>query len=254
LKKVNSKVLIPFICCLYCTVSFVPSFGQKYEVGGGIGGAVYSGDIIRMIDPAQAGLQGTLFGKKNFDNVWTLRAGFSSSVLEGDDGVLPIDLVSRRRDAKFKGGVVEFSAVMEFNFLDYLGNDAEFRFSPYAFFGLGYSFFTMKGRYSPENVTKADFYQLHSPVIPFGGGVKYRLDDRWTLAAEIGFRPTMTDYLDKIDSKVPAVPRYMPPPDPVTGIIPPYGINFGNPYTKDWYYFAGLTISYSIFDSKCFAY
>jgi hypothetical protein len=254
LKKVSLKIinhLLPVLIGLACVA---PGFGQKYEIGAGMGGAVYSGDIIRKIDPGQTGLQGTLFGKRNFDNVWTLRVGLGAGVLQGDDEISRIDRVLRSRDARFKGGVIELSAVMEFNFLDYLRHDPEFRFSPYAFFGVGYSFFTMKGRYSPEIITPADFYQLSSAVIPFGGGVKYRLNDQWTLAAEIGFRPTTTDYLDKIDSKNPAVPRYQPAPNPANGNIPPYGINFGNPYTKDWYYFAGLTISYAIFNSNCYGY
>lgn len=254
MKKVNIQIYYLLLVVLFWGSSFSPSYGQKYEIGGGGGGAVYSGDIIRKIDPGQAGLQGTLFGKRNFDNVWTLRVGLSSAVLEGDDEVKPIDLVSKRRDAIFKGGVIEFSAVMEFNFLDYLRHDPEFRFSPYAFFGIGYSYFIMKGRYSPEIFTPADFYQESSPVIPFGGGVKYRLNERWTLAGEIGFRPTTTDYLDKIDSKIPAISRFQSPPDPFTGNIPPFGINFGNPYSKDWYYFAGITISYTIYNSECYGF
>ena len=172
MKKVNFKVLYPLITVLLGIYSLTPAFGQKYEIGGGLGGAVYSGDIIRKIDIGQTLPQGTLFGKKNFDNVWTLRVALSTAMLEGDDEMKPIDLVSKRRDARFKGGVVEFSAVMEFNFLDFLRNDSEFRFSPYAFFGLGYSYFIMKGRYSPEIATPADYYQLSSPIIPFGAGVK----------------------------------------------------------------------------------
>ena len=230
-----------------CGGSFIPGFGQKYEIGGGVGGSVYSGDIIRKIDPGQAGIQGTLFGKKNFDNVWSLRVGLSTAVLEGDDELKPIDPVSSMRNAIFKGGVIELSAVMEFNFLDFLRNDPEFRWSPYAFFGVGYSHFFMRGILITDN-----YYQVSTPVIPFGGGVKYRLDKQWTLAAEIGFRPTTTDYLDRIDSKNQVLPRYQPLPNPINGNIPPYGINFGNPYSKDWYYFAGLTISYTIFNSDCY--
>ncbi len=255
MKKVNFKVLYHVIPILFGVYSLTPALGQKYEIGGGLGGAVYSGDIIRKVDFGQSGIQGTFFGKRNFDNVWSLRVGLNTGVLEGDDDIKPVDLVQNKRDAKFKGGVVEFSAVMEFNFLDFLRNNPEFRFSPYAFFGLGYSYFILKGRYSPEIATPADFYQLSSPVIPFGAGIKYRLDNRWTLAAELGFRPTTTDYLDKIDSKNPAVPRFQQQLNPVTGNPElQYRINFGNPYTKDWYYFAGLTISYTIYNTECYSF
>jgi hypothetical protein len=253
LKKVNFKIIrYLLIFILVWAGCFGSAKAQKYEIGGGLGGAAYSGDIIRKIDPGQVGLQGTLFGKRNFDNVWTLRAGVNLARINGADSIKPIDALARVRDARFRAGIIEFSAVMEFNFLDFLRNDSEFRFSPYAFFGLGYSHVLARGNtwaYLPSGD-----YSLGTVVIPFGGGIKYRLNDRWTLAAELGFRPTLTDYLDKIDSTLPAIPRYQPPANPSTGEIPPYGINFGNPNTKDWYYFLGLTISYTFADLKCYAY
>ncbi len=221
---------------------------QKYEIGGGIGVAAYSGDIIRKIDPGQLGPQGTLFGRRNFDNVWSLRVGISGGGLNAADSIKPIDQLAKARDGRFRAGVLEGSAVMEFNFLDYLTQNSEFRFSPYAFFGVGYTLVFAKGNTHQYNVSTR--YNLATLVIPFGGGVKFQLDERWTLAAELGFRPTFTDYLDKIDSKEPVIPRFQDPNNPDQ----PYGINFGNAYDKDWYYFFGVTISYTIMTTKCYAY
>jgi hypothetical protein len=249
LKKVNfqiSKYLLLF-SFLFIGVT-QESIAQKYELGGGVGFAAYSGDIIRKIDPGQLGPQVTLFGKRNFDNVWTLRVGINTAIIQAADSIKPIDELARIRDARFRGGVIEGSAVMEFNFLDFLRNGSEFRFSPYAFFGIGYSLFIMKGNTYAFNSSSQ--YDLSSVVIPFGGGVKYRLDDRLTLAAELGFRPTFTDYLDKIDSTEPSIPKFGDPANPDV----PYGINFGNPYDKDWYYFLGVTISYTFASTKCYAY
>lgn len=249
MKKVNFQIFshLFLLTLLFSSVSEV-AMAQKYELGVGAGVAAYSGDIIRKIDPSQLGPQGTLFGKRNFDNVWTLRVGISAGILNAADSINPIDELARVRDGRFRAGVIETSAVMEFNFLDYLTNNTEFRWSPYAFFGLGYTFVLAKGNTYAFNVSSR--YNLSTLVIPFGGGVKYRLDDRWTLAAEIGFRPTLTDYLDKIDSTDPAIPRFqnLNAPDE------PYGINFGNPNNKDWYYFAGLSISYTFANTKCYAY
>jgi hypothetical protein len=253
LKKVNFKIikhLLVFILVL--SGYLIPANAQKHEIGGGLGVGTYTGDIVRRVDPRQIGLQGTLFGKRNFDNVWSLRVAISSSILQAEDSLRPIDLAAQVRDGRFRGGVIEGSAVMEFNFLDYLGNSREFRWSPYAFFGLGYAHFFMKG--NTYAYLTSEKYNLGSVVIPFGGGVKYRLNDRWTLAGELGFRPTMTDYVDKIDSSLPAIPRNAGLVDPNTNLPPPYGINFGNPNTNDWYYFLGLTVSYTLSNVKCFAY
>lgn len=250
LKKVNFQVFSHLVVFSMLFLGITGEIqAQKYEIGGGLGVAAYSGDIIRKIDPGQLGPQGTLFGRRNFDNVWALRVGISGAALFGADSIKPIDQLAKMRDARFRAGIIEASAVMEFNFLDYLTTNSEFRFSPYAFFGIGYTYAFAKGNTFQYNVSSR--YNLGTVVIPFGGGVKYQLSERWTLAAELGFRPTFTDYLDKIDSKEPIIPRFN---DPNNSTNEPYGINFGNPYDKDWYYFLGVTISYTIMTTKCYAY
>lgn len=227
------------------------SFGQSYEVGAGLGTSVYSGDILRKIDPGQAGLQGTLFGKKNFDNVWSLRVGVTLADLMAADSIQPIDAMAGLRNAHFQNRITEFSAVMEFNFLDYVNHKSEFRFSPYAFFGLGYSFVQGEGRINSS--LPVGQYHLRTLVIPFGGGVKYLLSDQLTLGLEIGFRPTTTDFLDKLDSTKPALPRFDTPINPTAAALA-NGLNYGNPYTKDWYYFLGVTLSYTLTKARCYTY
>lgn len=249
MKKVNFQIFnYLFIFSLIFLGIEQIAQAQKYEVGAGAGVASYSGDIMRRIDPGQVGLQGTLFGKRNFDNVWSLRGGVNMAFLNAADSIKPIDQLAVLRDARFRAGIVEISAIMEFNFLDFLRNNSEFRWSPYAFFGLGYTFVIAKGNTYAFN--RSENYNLSTMVIPFGGGVKYRLDDRWTIALEVGMRPTFTDYLDKIDSQEPPVPRFQNPAAPNE----PYGINFGNPHDKDWYYFTGIMVSYVISNTKCYAY
>ena len=249
LKKVNFQI---FNYLLVFSLIFLGISGeiraQKYDIGGGLGVAAYTGDIIRKIDPGQIGPQVTLFGRRNFDNVWALRIGVSGGMLSGADSIKPIDQLAKIRGGRFRAGIMEASAVMEFNFLDYLRPNSQFRLSPYAFFGIGYTFAFAKGNTYDNNVSSR--YNLGTLVIPFGGGIKYKLDERWTLAAELGFRPTSTDYLDKIDSKEPSIPRFQDPNSPSD----PYGINFGNAYDNDWYYFFGVTISYTLMTTKCYAY
>ncbi|NVK50354.1 MAG: outer membrane beta-barrel protein [Cyclobacteriaceae bacterium] len=249
MKKVNFQISSFLILFWVMGLLGTPkALAQKYEIGGGLGTTAYTGDILRKIDLDHLGLHGTLFGKRNFDNVWSLRVGISAGTLRATDSVRPLDLPAERRDARFRGGVLEGSAVMEFNFLDFLRNDSEFFWSPYAFFGIGYSHFFMKGNTFAYNASEG--YNLGSVVIPFGGGIKYRINDRWTLQVEAGIRATFTDYIDKIDGSTPPIPRFQDPANPDI----PYGINFGNPYDKDWYYFLGVSLSYTIQSTKCYAY
>lgn len=232
------------------------ALAQQYEIGLGLGGATYTGDIIRQIDPSQAGLQGTLFGRRNFDNVWSLRAGLSIARLNGTDSISPIDPLAMSRDAFFTGTVFEGAAVMEFHFLDYLSHQSRVRYSPYGFFGLGYSLFSGDGQsyFLDPNAGK---YTVSTPIIPFGIGLKYKLKDRLILAMELGFRATFTDYIDKVEDRQLYVPRFVES-HPVYGDDGVYSnpdfFNFGNRYDKDWYYFLGISLSYSFHRIKCFTY
>lgn len=252
MKKINFKNLISLLlgCCLVCSPAAVV-VAQSYEIGGGIGTAVYSGDIIRKIDTGQSGLQGTLFGKRNFDNVWSLKVGVNVAELMAADSILPIDAMASLRQGYFTGRVTELSATMEFNFLDYVNHKSEFRFSPYAFFGMGYAFVNAKGRINAA--TPVQKYQTGTLVIPFGGGLKFLLTNQLNLALELGFRPTTSDALDQLDSTLPALPRYETPlgSDPKALAK---SLNFGNPNSKDWYYFLGLTVSYTLTKARCFTY
>jgi hypothetical protein len=222
---------------------------QQYEVGGGLGISTYSGDIIRRLDPGQIGLQGTLFGRRNFDNVWSLRGGLSVGRLNAADSIRPIDQVMAYRDAFFQGTLLEASAVMEYHFLDFTHPQSLHKFSPYGFFGLGYTLFTGSGQTFAGD-PEAGRYSTSTPVIPFGIGLKFKLTEKWTLATELGIRATFTDLLDKIDSKSPQIPRFENPTDP--DMV--FGYNHGNYSDRDWYYFVGVTLSYSFSSVKCFPY
>ena len=151
LKKVNFQIYSHLLVLLVLFIGINSEVkAQKYEIGGGIGVATYTGDIIRKIDLGQLGPQVTFFGKRNFDNVWTLRGWHKyGHYYKRLMSINPIDDISAQiRDAQFRGGVIEGSAVMEFNFLDFLRNGSEFRFSPYAFFGIRISAcITIKGRH-----------------------------------------------------------------------------------------------------------
>lgn len=232
-------------------LSHIDVKAQQYEVGFGLGGATYSGDIIRKLDPSQVGIQGTLFGRRNFDNAWSLRAGLQVARLNAADSIRPIDPVALARNAHFRGTMWEFSAVMEFHFLDYLAHHSTTRFSPYGFFGLGYGFFFGEGQ-THELDPMAGDYWVGTPVIPFGLGVKYKLKDRLFLAVEASMRASFSDGLDKIDNDGAYFPKYLNDSSTGNQILNPYALNFGNYSDRDWYYFLGVTLSYSFHQIKCF--
>ncbi|SNS07944.1 Outer membrane protein beta-barrel domain-containing protein [Belliella buryatensis] len=253
MKKVKFNLfLFSVLLCSLSLLALVDVKAQQFEFGGGLGVATYSGDIVRRLDKGNLGAQGTLFGRRNFDNVWSLRLGLSYGRLSAADIINPIDAMAEFRDAYFKGNLFEVSAVMEYHFLDYLHPQSAHRFSPYGFFGLGFSYFNGSGAFGfdPSNPDRGG-YSLATPVIPFGIGVKYKLNNNWGLALEMGFRATFSDLIDRIDSQARFSRNDNGQVDPLEQIRFTY---YGNPSDRDWYYFLGLTVSYSITTVKCYAY
>jgi hypothetical protein len=244
-------VRIVIICITVSCVLNHDVQGQQYEVGLGLGGATYTGDIIRKLDPTQVGIQGTLFGRRNFDNAWSLRGGISVARLNAADSISPIDPVAFMRNAHFRGTMLEVSAIMEFHFLDYMAHQSITGFSPFGFFGLGYGIFLANGQGHQGDPTD-NSYSGGSPVIPFGLGVKYKLKDRVLVSLEGGARATFSDALDKIGNEGIYYPRFIRDPASGRQVVNPNGLNFGNNSDRDWYYFLGVTISYSFHQVKCF--
>lgn len=111
-------------------------------------------------------------------------------------------------------------------------------------------------------------YNLTQVSLPIGGGLKVRVAKGWTVAVEYGLRKTFNDYLDDVsmtyvepdildaaygvesysstlaDRSLPSAPakEY----DPLTS----EGPGRGNPKSKDWYAYGGITITYSIFGNR----
>ncbi|MDN3671289.1 DUF6089 family protein [Echinicola jeungdonensis] len=130
------------------------------------------------------------------------------------DSVRPLDAMAEARNAFFKGTLIEGHALMEFHFLDYLAPHSKFRYTPYGFIGFGYALFFGNGRSfegNPDNPQGGveESYSLGTPVIPFGIGIKYHLRERLFLALEMGFRPTVTDFLDKIEYNENYISRFL---------------------------------------------
>lgn len=125
-------------------------------------------------------------------------------------------------------------------------------FNIYGFVGLGIAYINPKTEYNGEMValqplqTEGIAYSRFQPVIPFGGGVVFKIGPFFNLAFEGGLRKTFTDYLDDVSIK-----RY---PDPATlsNDLSRALSNRsngsarirGNPESDDWYFMMNARIQY----------
>jgi hypothetical protein len=204
------------------------SSAQALEIGGGLGTSYATGDVTRGFELDELGLAGQVFVRYNLSNVVSVRAMAWAGQIKGDDETHPIDPFATVRGFSFKRKNFEASTLVEYNFLDYKERKSLVNWSPYFFAGFGLSVAT--------NRQSRDEYRQIQPVIPFGVGIKYRLNEQWNLEFEFGARKTFYDGVDRISD-----------------IANPNKLNpaYGNWLDNDWYYFAGVSVSYTFYSIPC---
>lgn len=199
-----------------------------------------------------------------------LRGGLSYAVVGGADRFSD-KADTRIRNLAFETSIVELSAIGEYT----LFNLYEQKFSPYAFVGIAayhfnpYAYYNGAKTYlkplSTEGQGLAGYadrpqYGLTQIAIPFGGGLKYAVNDNLRIGLELGMRKLFTDYLDDVST------TYADPNDLLlakgqravdisyrgdeiangTVAYPNKGEQRGSPKFKDWYYLTGIHLTYRI--------
>ena len=241
---------------------------KSAELGVFLGGSYYIGDLnpighFQFTKPA-----GGVVFRYNINPRLAARANVLFGSIEGHDSYSSSP-AAQQRNLSFKSNITEFSAQLEFNFLEYkIGNERK-KFSPYLFIGLaGFKFNPMaelgnnwvalqplgtEGQGIAGGASNRK-YKLIQMSIPFGVGIKANLAKNIGLSIEWGMRKTFTDYLDDVST------RYYDPAklaathgtaaaklsDPSLNTDPNYsnvGRQRGNPTTKDWYSFSGIVLT-----------
>jgi opacity protein-like surface antigen len=207
------KVCIAYISFILIThaVSAQESTGN-FEIGIHAGAAIYQGDLT----PSPFGSFKTVRAASGvhanviLSEAFSFRQNFDFGTLEGDDSKYNDKPWRQQRNFAFRTSFKEFSLLFAW---DIWGRNFDIRegFSPYLFFGVGYTFFNGNSNYAGFNRTyfrndpeliagldedRAKPKLIGMPVVPLGGGVRFQLSPRISLKAEISYRLSGTDYLD----------------------------------------------------------
>ncbi|MBC7914255.1 MAG: outer membrane beta-barrel protein [Pyrinomonadaceae bacterium] len=240
----------------------LPVFSQpSWEIGTFGGSSGYMGDLnpikfYKLTDPAYGG-----FIKRNFDGYWSLKFSVLSGKIRANDSYSK-NIQFKNRNLHFFSPITELSIQTEFNFFDYIPSSGKRRFSPYLFTGLGFVSFNPQALYVGDGRTyelnlqnTEDLPNPYNTIvlsIPFGAGVKYNLSGKITLGGEVGYRTAYTDYLDDVSGKyapgLSGLRLELADPSTPKNIV---GSQRGDARKRDTYIFAGLTLSYAIFNQKC---
>lgn len=220
----RSLPIFAFICfCVFGTAT-----AQETEIGFGLGGFKYSGDLSRGINIKSIKPAGTAFFRANMSKAVSFRVAATAGKLGASDEKTPIDPFAENRDASFDIFLFEISTVFEYHFLKWREESSMLRWTPY-FFG-GIAMFGISG----ESDKPVEYSNIQ-PSVPFGIGFKYVLNPKWYIGAEFGARKTFFDYLDNVSAG--------------DGVIKDY--QYGNKFDNDLYYYMGLSLTYSFYTIPC---
>lgn len=260
----------------------IPSIGQNFELGLMGGGSNYSGDFVPnlpILEETQ--LAGAFFIRYNLTNYLSFRGQFTRASISGKD-IHAISNFVKTRNLTFKTPISEFSFIPEYNFT--FLNDDEYlnTFRPFVFAGFSYYMFNPTTEYQGQTVALQPLgtegqglagqpakYSLGQFAIPFGGGIKIGIKDRWELALLGNMRYTFTDYLD--DTSKNYAPDYnalVTANGELAGALSSRRWEYlnaqcdcedftpeetylpgeirGGPDFKDWYFTFGISVSYKL--------
>lgn len=200
---------------------------QFNEIGIGIGGTTYTGDLVHQYNFSLNRPALNVFYRTNFSDVVSIKYGLLGGFLYASDEN-PIDPFAEVRSRSFSIFLIEASATLEYHFLDYKRENSLIKWSPYLYGGAG--IFTFFGDGPPTGP-----YNRLQAVIPFGVGFKYILNPEFSLGIEFGARKTFFDYLDNISEPRSPEKNYL----------------YGNRHDNDWYYYLGVSLSYTFYKVPC---
>ncbi|HPG09891.1 MAG TPA: DUF6089 family protein [Chitinophagaceae bacterium] len=198
---------------------------QEGEFGIGVGAGHYFGDLNTRSKLNRAKMAATIFFRKNFGNYIAARIGASFAQLGYSDQYNTHNQYMYTRNLSFNSKVWELSLQGDFNFFRFMPGEPEYSFTPYVTLGVGIFSYDPYAYLQGEKIflrplgtegQGSSLYPDRKPYgsmaisIPFGGGIKYALNDRFNIAFEVLHRFTNTDYLDDV-SKTYVDPAVFPP-------------------------------------------
>ncbi|TLU98043.1 type IX secretion system protein PorG [Dyadobacter luticola] len=221
------KYLLPFLVAGICffVLGNVHVLAQKIEIGAGVGGFNYKGDISPSVRARFFKPGGSLFFRYNPSQALSLRAEVAGGLIGAKDRYSK-DPFQQARNMEFKTSIFEGSAVAEYNFLNFQERRFAVNWSPYLFGGIGFN------KFNPQVQTSS--YKTSGLVLPYGVGIKYQIKRPWNIGLEYGIRKTFTDYLDNLGGQPITTDKMQ-----------------GDPSLKDNYYYLRLSVSYTFYKIVC---
>jgi len=260
------------LCLLLPLLGFAQGHKETHwEVGGFLGASNYIGDLapdlkMNMTRPVLG-----LAGKYNFNNYVATGLELNAGWIAGNDSNFES---LKYRGLSFRSSILEVSGQIELNFFRFGTGPRDSRFTPYIYTGLSFFKFNPVTDYAGDKyylermstegqgvlANTPEKYSLFQLAVPIGAGIKFNVATNWNIMVHGAYRSTFTDYLDDVSSLYvnndalanTAGPASASLADP--NHVGREGKQRGNPQLKDWYVFAGITVSYVLPGRICYTF
>ena len=264
MKRFNYRIKLLFIFAFIFSFSIkAQQFIPNTEIGVLLGTSYYLGDLntIHFNQPLPAA---GLIIRQNIDKRFTYKAELMYLNIKSDERNSE-DTIAKNRRLHFKSPIYELSGQVEFNFLPYQSGNPLYTWTPYVYTGVSIFHFNPQAENSKgswvylqelgtEGQGTTSFpnrnkYSLIQYAIAMGGGFKIAVNPSFNIILEYGTRKTFTDYLDDVSTTYPkglsdmtVLAEEMSDPSGTHQL----GDQRGDPEKKDWYSFAGITLSFKL--------
>ena len=248
---------------------------QYNSVGFSLNGMNYFGDVVPVTNFSSFRFGATRLGAgvsitRRFYPRLSGRFGLTYGRITGSDALAtagqsdPDASFRRQRNFTFRNDIFEASAVAVVDLIENRNNYLKRPdFVPYVFAGVAGFYHNPQGLYTDGTYVdlqplktegQATAYSRTQFSIPFGGGIRYRINRNFDASLEIGWRKTFTDYLDDVSGNYAPYAslntdyqkyfgRGITLPSASPGFDVP-GEKRGTPTNKDWYIVTGVTLNY----------
>ncbi|MDX1906708.1 MAG: DUF6089 family protein [Bacteroidia bacterium] len=260
---------IPFTVLLLYVLIFPSAIAQRtHSFSAGIGTIYYYGDLTDRFNNSLLRPAFNVSYSRYIIPGVSFRVGLSGGEIGASDG-MAIEYTRQVRNLHFRSPIYEASGCLVYEILQdkdfgtYVGKP---HISPYVFAGVAFFRFNPKARYNGvwydlrDLGTEGQFIPGHTPgpyaltqaAVPFGIGVNIRLASYTGLNMEVGYRTTMTDYLDDVSTVYPdfeqlaevngSLATELSERSPDNRFKP--GEIRGNPNANDGYFFTAISVVY----------
>lgn len=227
------KAVVKKYVILFLLISF-SGMSQSYFYSVGLGGNLLKGDVqqwnlspnFQQLKTIRPSLQGE-FGIQ-LDKTFDFRLRLSLGRLNGDALAKPMPNLPTSfsiSQPTFSSNLFEVALLADYNFFDFKSDEETWlNWSPYFVTGIS-------GFYANPSYSAAAGQPIYSLAIPYGVGVKWKLNKKVMLRFETAARKTFTDRLDLVSE------------NPINS-----NLTINN---TDQYFNASISIVYSIYPIIC---